>query len=129
MKSAAISRLTRVFGIAVIDQIVLSGANFIVGFLLIRHASDADYGQFVLVQSALILLVSAQSAWVTAPLTVVSLKRSEADRVAMIGAINSSHGRFLWRIALASMLVPLGIVVFGIAGCFTCWGAGVGISA
>jgi hypothetical protein len=34
-----------------------------------RRPGDADYGVFVLVQSTLALLVSAQSAWLIGPLT------------------------------------------------------------
>ncbi len=54
MKSASAQRLLRLFSTAVVDQVVLSGASFLVGFLLIRRTSDFDYGMFVLVQSAII---------------------------------------------------------------------------
>ena len=41
------------FGFAIFDQVVLSLANFLVGFALIRYASDHDYALYVLVQSTL----------------------------------------------------------------------------
>ena len=58
-------RFVHFFGTGVLDQIMLSGANFIAGFAMIRYASDVSYGQFVLAQSIVVLMVSAQSAWLS----------------------------------------------------------------
>ncbi|GEM_PF-399839 len=99
-------RLLRLFSTAVIDQVLLSGANFFIGFLLIRHTSDADYGLFVLAQSALTLLVSAQGAWLSGPMAVLAPKKSPDRRREMIGALEISQGRFLRVLALLALIVP-----------------------
>lgn len=100
-------RLLKQFSTTVVDQVVLSGASFIVGLLLIRQTSDADYGMFVLVQSAIALLISAQMAWLSNPLAVLAPAKPHALRALMVGAVDSSQRRFLQRAAAVAMLVPL----------------------
>jgi len=97
MKEQPLSRWVHMFGTGVVDQIVLSGANFLVGFAMIRFTSDVDYGQFVLVQSAVILLTSAQSAWL-APLCAIIPSKAPDVRKVMIGAIETSQTRFVRRL-------------------------------
>jgi O-antigen/teichoic acid export membrane protein len=100
-------RLLQHFGTGVLDQILLSGVNFVVGFLMIRYASDADYGRFVLAQSALVLLVSAQGAWLSGPMKIVAPRKSPETRRTMVGAIKISQGRFLRRASIVGLLVPV----------------------
>ena len=45
------SRLLRLFSGTVIDQAMLSAVNFLVGLLLIRYTTDADYASYVLAVS------------------------------------------------------------------------------
>jgi O-antigen/teichoic acid export membrane protein len=124
--------LLRQFSTTVVDQVVLSGANFIVGLLLIRQTSDADYGMFVLVQSAITLLISGQMAWLSSPLAVLAPGKSPAQRRLMVGAVESSQRRFLRRAAAAALVVPvIGylmhfwtglealVVTLGIGACWT----------
>jgi O-antigen/teichoic acid export membrane protein len=107
----------QLFSAAVIDQILLSGANFLVGFLLIRKTSDADYGLYVLVQSAVLLLITAQTAWLSTPLAVLAPKRTTEIKRQMIGAVEAVQTRFLRRCAMVVMFVP-------VLGYFTnVWGA------
>jgi O-antigen/teichoic acid export membrane protein len=106
MKLRAVSRIAQLFGVSVVDQIVLSGANFLIGFLLIRRTSDTDYGLFVLVQSGIALLISAQGAWLSGPLTVVALRKSAERRREMLGAAKESQDRFLRRVAPILMIIP-----------------------
>jgi hypothetical protein len=42
MSAGALRRLAQHFGTGVLDQVLLSGANFVVGFMMIRYTSDAD---------------------------------------------------------------------------------------
>jgi O-antigen/teichoic acid export membrane protein len=124
--------LFRQFSTTVIDQVVLSGANFIVGLLLIRQTSDADYGMFVLVQSAITLLISGQMAWLSSPLAVLAPGKPPGLRRLMVGAVESSQRRFLRRASAVALVVPaVGyflhywtgleslVVVLGIAACWT----------
>ena len=125
-------RLLKQFSTTVIDQVVISAANFFIGFLLIRRTSDIDYGMFVLVQSAITLLISAQSAWLSSPLAVVAPSKTLPVKRLMVGAVEHSQRRFLRRVTALAMLVPLGgyllhywtglealIVALGAVACWT----------
>ncbi len=132
-RGATRGRLFKLFSTTVVDQVLLSGANFFIGFLLIRRTSDFDYGMFVLVQSAVALLVSAQTAWLSSPLAVVGPARTPEVRRLMIGAIDQSQRFWLARIAAAALVIPAigyffkvwtgleSIVVAG--GILACWTA------
>jgi O-antigen/teichoic acid export membrane protein len=126
------TRLLKQFSTTVVDQVVLSGANFLVGLLLIRQTSDADYGMFVLVQSAITLLISAQMAWLSSPLAVLAPAKPAALRRLMIGAIELSQRKFLRQASAVAMVVPVVgfllhfwtgleslVVAFGIVACWT----------
>jgi O-antigen/teichoic acid export membrane protein len=126
------SGLLKQFSTTVVDQVVLSGANFIIGFLLIRRTSDMDYGMFVLVQSAITLLISAQMAWLSSPLAVLAPAKPPAIRRLMIGAIEFSQRRFLRRLTCIAFLAPVVgyflhvwtlleslVVALGIIACWT----------
>lgn len=96
----------RILGTAVIDQAMLSGANFLVGVMLVRYAGDADYGYFVLAQSALLLLTGAQSAWINGPLAVIAPKKTEAERRHMVGAVEAMQSKVLRWLTLFALTVP-----------------------
>ena len=100
-------RLVKLFSISVVDQVILSAANFLVGFLLIRRTSDFDYGMFVLVQSAVTLSISAQLSWLGGPLAVLAPTKPPDVRRLMIGAIEKDQRRFLGRAAAAALMAPL----------------------
>jgi O-antigen/teichoic acid export membrane protein len=106
MNFRSINRLAQLFGVAVVDQIVLSGANFFVGFLLIRETSDTDYGLYILITSALALFVSAQTSWLSGPLAVVVFKKTPERRREMVGAVRASQTRFLRVIAVMALVIP-----------------------
>lgn len=125
--------IVRLFGSAVVDQAVLSAANFAVGLLLIRYSGDVAYGRFVLVQAAVLLLIAVQRAWVIDPLTVLAPKKTDAVQREMVGAIKVSQRRFLSRSCLLALLAPpvgyfAGILVPDVAllmtvGLLACWAA------
>jgi O-antigen/teichoic acid export membrane protein len=104
MNLARLSHLARYFGTGVIDQVLLSGASFIAGFLMIRFTSDFDYGHFVLAQSAVLLMVSAQGAWLSGPLSAMAPRKSPEAKRMMVGAIRASQSRFLSRAAIGLLL-------------------------
>lgn len=109
LRFSGLSRLLKLFSAAVIDQVLLSGANFAVAFLLIRLTSDHVYGLYVLVQSAMTLLVSGQAAWLTGPMAVVASRKDADERRAIVGAVKGSQRRvLLWCVMAAQLLAPLG---------------------
>jgi O-antigen/teichoic acid export membrane protein len=115
-------RFLHFFGTGVLDQILLSGANFIAGFVMIRYTSDVAYGQFVLAQSAVVLVVSAQSAWLSGPVTIIAPAKSATIRAQMIGSLGASQTRLLRRAALALLTIPLAAYLLGI------WSANISLA-
>ena len=107
-------RILHFFGIGVLDQILLSGVNFIGGFVMIRYTSDVSYGQFVLAQSAVVLMVSAQGAWLSGPVTMIAPAKSAQIRARMIGFLGASQTRLLRRAALALLSIPSAAYLIGI---------------
>jgi O-antigen/teichoic acid export membrane protein len=107
-------RVLHFFGIGVLDQILLSGVNFIAGFVMIRYTSDVSYGQFVLAQSAILLMVSAQGAWLSGPVTMLAPAKSADIRARMIGFLGASQTRVLRRAALMLLAIPLAAYLTGI---------------
>jgi O-antigen/teichoic acid export membrane protein len=108
------------FGAGVIDQMVLSGANFLAGLLMIRRTTDVAYGQFVLAQSAILLLVSVQASWLTGVLAIIVPKKTPSERTHAIGTMRASQARFLRGLAVALLLATatawlVGILKLGIA--------------
>jgi len=102
------------FGAGVIDQIVLSAANFLAGLLMIRRTSDVAYGQFVLAQSAILLLVSAQASWLTGPLSIVVPKKTPSNKAHAIGTMRVSQAKFLRRLGVALLLATTAAWLIGI---------------
>jgi O-antigen/teichoic acid export membrane protein len=107
-------RFLHFFGTGVLDQILLSGANFVAGFVMIRYTSDVSYGQFVLAQSAVLLLVSAQAAWLSGPVTIIAPAKSAQIRAQMIGSLGASQTHFLRRAALGLLAIPFAAYLIGI---------------
>lgn len=98
--------LLKLFSSAVLDQALLSAANFAVGFLLIRYAGQEDYGYYVLAQSATLLLVGLQGAWISGPLGVLAPKRSPERRREMVGVVHAGQQYWARRLLGPALLVP-----------------------
>ncbi len=107
------SRLVQLFSTSIVDQVLLSAGNFFIGFMLIRSTSDVDYGLFVLLQSTILLLTSAQGAMISGPVAVLAPKRPPEVRRAMIGAIGASHRRLVRVLSACGLLVPIGGYALG----------------
>ena len=114
MSTRPSGRFLYFFGTGVLDQVMLSGANFIAGFVMIRYASDVSYGQFVLAQSTVLLLVSAQAAWLSGPVSAIAPTKAAAVRAQIIGSLGASQTRFLRRLALALLVLPVAAYLIGI---------------
>src|SRR6476646_8092703 len=70
------ARLVRMFGMGVTMQALLSGANLIVGLILIRRASDLQYSYYILATGALLLATSLQASFMQ-PYLVTQITRAE----------------------------------------------------
>jgi O-antigen/teichoic acid export membrane protein len=105
--NVSIGRRALPFGFAVFDQVVLSLTNFLVGFVLIRYASDHDYALYVLVQSTLLLVVSVHNSYLTGPVAVLTPKLPEGERWQTIGSVKRVQRRLLRAVAVPLVLLPL----------------------
>ena len=112
MNERGLARLLHFFGTGVVDQILLSGANFLVGFAMIRFTSDVDYGQFILVQSAILLLISAQNAWLAPLCAIIPTKVPEIRRL-IVGSVEASQTRLLRMLVLAGMIIVVAGYLIG----------------
>jgi O-antigen/teichoic acid export membrane protein len=128
-KTLSRGRLLRLFSTAVIDQVMLSGTNLLVGVILIRFTDDFDYGVYVLVQSALLLLASAQGAWIAQPLSVMAARKSPQERRAVISAVTGSLGRIVGRVVPAVLVLPVAAYLTGLISGLMAWVLAFGVIA
>jgi O-antigen/teichoic acid export membrane protein len=102
------------FSAAIADQVLLSGTNFVVGFLIIRYATDHDYAMYVLVQSAILLGVTLHNSWLTGPLAILTPRMGPDERWRTIGSVMQVQRRILRLIALPLLLLPLAGYLWGV---------------
>ena len=70
------SQTIRTFGTGLLIQGLLSGANFLVGLILIRRTNDLQYSYYVLATNALLLLTALQTSFIQ-PYIVSSITKLE----------------------------------------------------
>lgn len=102
------------FGSAVIDQGVLSAANFVIGVILIRHVSNLQYGYYILALGAAMLLASLQCAFIGPQMVNRMIPLEAAARGELIGGLYRDQSRLILRFSGAALLVTA-----------TAWGAGI----
>lgn len=97
-------RLVRMFGSAVVAQVLLSAASFAVGLILIRRTSSVQYGYYVLIINAVLLMVSLQGAFIQ-PQLVTRLYATDAlGRADLVGGLYGDQRRVLLWLASATLL-------------------------
>jgi O-antigen/teichoic acid export membrane protein len=85
----------RTFGTGLLIQGLLSGANFLVGLILIRRTNDLQYGYYVLATNALLLLTALQTSFIQ-PYIVSSITKLERPaRAHAVGALIRNSSRWL----------------------------------
>ncbi len=94
--------LARLMGSTVLSQAFLSGAGFLVAFILLHRLGLEPYGFYVLVSVALILLVSLQGAFFQVPVVLALSRTSLEERQSFVGGLMRSRTRLaLWLAGLA----------------------------
>jgi O-antigen/teichoic acid export membrane protein len=72
---------------ALLDQALVSGANFATNVILARSLGIHDYGVFALAWSAVLFASSLQWAFIISPLMSVGPKQAEQQRPSYLGAV------------------------------------------
>lgn len=109
------SSLIHLMGSAVIMQALLSGSSFIVGLIMIRRTDDLQYGYYVLMLNAILLMVTLQNSFIQPQLVVRITTAGAAERADLVGGLYRSQRR-LWPIFAAA--VVLGALLTWWAGIF-----------
>lgn len=88
-------------------QALLSAASLCVGMILIRNASDAQYGYYVLITNAALLMTSLQSAYIQ-PSVIIQLNKADVDQHQQGAFIG---GLYREQRALLPVLAVLGVIL------------------
>jgi O-antigen/teichoic acid export membrane protein len=96
--------LMRIFGSSVADQAMLSAANLLIGLILIRHATDSQYGYYVLAFNAMMLATTLQGTFINTPLVAMLPTMHEGDRRQWLGSLLHDQRRWAAGAGLVSSL-------------------------
>ncbi|MCC7258120.1 MAG: hypothetical protein IT486_07080 [Gammaproteobacteria bacterium] len=99
------SRYLRDGTISLVDQAILSLANFLVGVFLIQNTTKNEYGSYVLAYAAILLVIGAQNAIVTTQMTVRIPQKRPPERAPFCGAL--AVGQFLVFLPVLAMVSGL----------------------
>jgi O-antigen/teichoic acid export membrane protein len=97
----------RLLSSAMLSQVLLSGASFIVGLMLVRGASDAQYGYYILCLSAIVLLVSLQNAIFNPPLAIGLNRLEQTARSELVGGLYQAQRRILAAVGLTALVLVI----------------------
>lgn len=84
----------KILGSSVLDQALLSVANFTVGLVLIRYADDTQYGYYVLVFNVVMLLTMLQNSFVGTPLVIKLPSLAQAEKKQWLGSLHKDQWRW-----------------------------------
>lgn len=110
----------RMFSGAVAIQGMLSASSFVVGLLLVRRTSNAQYGYYVLITSAILLATSVQWSFISPPMVIRMNNADRTGRADLIGGLRRDQLRLLpWLLGAALVAVgalwPSGRIDAGMA--------------
>lgn len=106
-------RRHRTARIALLDQALMSGGNFLAAILLVRALGLEEFGRFTIAWMAVLFAQSLQTAVVVRPMMSIGPRQDEADWPAYAGASAVQH------LVLALLLAAL----FGLAASVLAWAA------
>lgn len=92
-------------GSGLVIQAVLSGANFLVGWLLIRHTPSEQYGYYVLAGNTVLLLTALQGSFVQAQMVVRLIRFDHTGRADLVGGLMRDQRAILRRALLIVVLL------------------------
>jgi O-antigen/teichoic acid export membrane protein len=103
----------RTFSLGLTMQALLSGANFLVGLILIRRTSDLQYSYYILATNALLLLTASQTSF-SQPYIVTSLTHLDlTGRRDLVGGLVRANRRWVPPLCMVGIAVTLGLWLLG----------------
>jgi hypothetical protein len=96
----------RMFGSAVVMQALLSATNLIVGLILIRRTPDDQYGYYVLILTAILLVTTLQNAFIQSHMVVRMTGASDQGRADLVGGLFRDQRR-MWPVVAAVASVTI----------------------
>jgi O-antigen/teichoic acid export membrane protein len=111
LKTSPLASLMRIFGSSVADQAMLSGANLLIGLILIRYASDTQYGYYVLAFNAMMLATTLQGTFINTPLVAMLPTMDDRTRSQWLGSLLHDQRRWAAGAAIVA-IVATGIALF-----------------
>jgi O-antigen/teichoic acid export membrane protein len=99
----------RLLSSAVVSQALLSAASFSIGLILIRNATDVQYGYYILASNAIILLVSLQNAFFNPPLAIRINRLDRLGRGELVGGLYREQRRLLPALGAIAVVIALGL--------------------
>ena len=112
MENQGLVRQVRMFFNAIALQAMLSAASLLVGIILIRRTSDLQYGYYILISNAVLLLTTLQNAYIQ-PSLVIKLTSADATRDTRTELVGNLYH-------LQRMLVPI-FAIIAIISTFALW--------
>jgi O-antigen/teichoic acid export membrane protein len=100
-------------GSGLVIQATLSSGNFLVGWLLIRHTTDEQYGLYVLAFNTMLLLMMLQGSFIQAQMIVRLVHADDQGRADLIGGLMREQRGVLRR---ALVVAALAIATLCFAG-------------
>jgi O-antigen/teichoic acid export membrane protein len=106
-------------GSAVIVQALLSAGSLGVGLILIRNASNAQYGSYVLVLNALLLVTALQNNFIMAPMVHRMTRLDTLGRADLVGSLLQDQRRLAPIAGAVSAVVAVALFLTGAISVFT----------
>ena len=107
MNSTKLRFFLRMFSSAILLQALLSAASLCVAMILIRNATDAEYGYYVLITNAILLLSSLQNAYIQ-PSIIIKLNIGDVgvqERGTFVGSLYREQRKLLPVVAAVGIFV------------------------
>ena len=104
----------RMLSSAVIIQALLSAGSLGVGLILIRNATNAQYGYYVLVMNALLLITSLQNNFISVPMVHRMTRFDSLGRGDLIGGLLREQRQLVPMVGGAAVAVTLLLCMTGV---------------
>src|ERR1700745_2682986 len=96
----------------IVDQLVVSGSNFLTSIILVRGLGLGDFGKFTIAYALLLLANSVQLSFISSPmLSIGALFDTDAERRAFVRGIYGVQLLFCAFAAIAASLVGIGFLI------------------